>query len=477
MSNKTTIYIDDTSIRLLVTNGIIPKTWASVSLEQGLIEGLIVNDTAKVGDVLAQLVKKNKLPSRNISLGISAVNCLTRQLTMPAMPKNMLAEAVIHEAKRLLPIPLEELYLSWQIVPSAAGKTAVVLVALRRASIDPLLQAFKLAKLKVQNLTIKPLAMARLIKEKNALMVDVQSSEFDVVIISDDIPQPIRSVSFPSAELNWQEKSKIIIDEIDRTIKFYNTNNPGKPLDPSIVMYTGGELVEQSKLCSQLSEQFGFKIQPLLVTETQDTDFQPDYYAVNLGLAVKPQTSISEINRLNLLPEMYRPNQIKWSRALAIPGIAIFAGAIVVLAFMVNGASLNIISTRNQLNAANQTLQEKQIEKQKLNKDIKDLQAKLTALTTSQNGYKIFVDTLTKQAELTNQDLQAIFTNLPKTVIFSKLSIDNRTLEVDGNTLDETAVLDYAKVLEKTGYFTQTVVSDIQLKDDTTHASVITLYK
>ena len=87
------------------------------------------------------------------------------------------------------------------------------------------------------------------------------------------------------------------------------------------------------------------------------------------------------------------------------------------------------------------------------------------------------MDTLTKQADLTNRDLQEVVSNLPNTVIFSKLSLDDRTLEVDGNTLDETAVLDYAKVLEKTGYFTQTVVSDIQLKDDTTHASVITLYK
>jgi len=477
MANKTTIYIDDTCIRLLVINGNVPKAWDSFPLQEGVIEGLIVNDAAKVSDALIQLVKKQPLPSRNVILGISAVNCLTRQLTMPAMPKNMLAEAIIHEAKRLLPIPLEELYLSWQIIPSVPGKTVAILVALRRASVDSLLQAFKLAKLKVQNLTIKPLAMARLITDKNALLIDVQSSEFDVVIISNGIPQPIRSVSFPSAGLNWQEKSKIITDEIDRTIKFYNTNNPGKPLDPNMVMYAGGDLVEQSKLCSLISKQFGFKIEPLHVTQMPETDFQPNYYAVNIGLAVKQQTPISDINRLNLLPEAYRPNQIKWTRTLAVPGIVIFAGAIVALAFIVNDASANIVSTRHQVDTANQTLQAKQIEKQKINKDIKDLQAELDTLNSSQNGYQIFVDTLTKKADLTNRDLQAASTNLPDAVKLTALILDDKTLEVDSNTLDETAVLDYAKVMEDTGYFTQIVVSDIKLKDDTTHASVITLYK
>jgi len=476
MSNKTTIYIDDTGIRLLVTNGTIPKTWGSELLPQGLIDGLIVNDTAKLGDVLARLIKQYELSRRNITLGISAVNCLTRQLNMPAMPKNMLAEAVIHEAKRLLPIPLEELYLSWQIVPSAPGKTAVVLVALRRASIDSLLQAFKLAKLKVQNLTIKPLAMARLIKDKNALMVDVQASEFDVVIISDGIPQPIRSVSFPSAELGWEEKSKIIIDEIDRTIKFYNTNNPGKPLDIDITMYAGGELLAQSKLCKLIVEQFGFKIKPLHIGQTTDADFTPDYYAVNIGLAAKPATSISEINRLNLLPEIYHPNQIKWSRALSIPVVVVLIGVAVLLTLLINSASVNIISTRNQLNTANQTLQGKQIEKQKLNKDTKNLQAELDTLNSTQNGYQVFVDTLTRQADLTNRDLQAAVSDLPVTVKLTGLVLDNSTLAVNGIALDETFILGYAKALEQTGYFTQTVVSDIKLKDNT-HLYVITLSK
>jgi type IV pilus assembly protein PilM len=478
MSSKTTIYIDDTGIRLLVMNGNIPKAWGNVLLQEKLIEGGIVNDAAKLGDELTQLVKKQPLPSRNVTVGISAVNCLTRQLTMPAMPKNMLAEAVNHEAKRLLPIPLEELYLSWQIVPSAPGKTVVILVALRRSSVDRLLQAFKFAKLKVQNLTIKPLAMARLITDKNALLVDVQSSEFDVVIISDGIPQPIRSVSFPSPELNWQEKSKIITDEIDRTIKFYNTNNPDKPLDPDMVMYASGDLIKQSKLCNLLSKQFGFKIEPLNITPMPEADFQPNYFAVNVGLAVKQQTLGSEINRLNLLPEIYRPNQIKWTRALTIPGIAIFAGVIVVLAFMVNSASRNVVSARNQLNTANQTLQEKQIEKLKLNKDIKNLQAELDTLNSSQNGYQIFTDTLTKQADLTNTDLETAITNLPDAIALTSLSLDDKTLEVNGYTLDETVVFDYARVMESTGYFTQAVVSDIKLKqDEGTHSCVITLYK
>ncbi|MDD5287988.1 MAG: pilus assembly protein PilM [Dehalococcoidales bacterium] len=472
----TTIYIDDTSIRLLTTKGNLVKSWAGMSLKQGLIEGLIVNDTARVAAKLTQLIKKHKIPTRKVVLGISAVNCLTRQLTMPSLPRNMFGEAVLREARRLLPLPLEQLYLSWQIVPSSGDKTQVLLIAIRRTSIESLIQALKLAKLKVQNLTIKPLALTRLVKDKNAIIVDVQSSEFDVVVMADSIPQPIRTVSFSSQELSWQEKSQTIIDEIDRTIKFYNTNNSGKPLDPNAIMYVSGELSDQQELHSLLSDKFGFRVEPLQAPMNHPAGFPSGNYLVNIGLAGKQLTAISEVSRLNLLPEAFRPNQIKWSRALAIPCTAIFASVAITLVLLIAGASDNITSARNQLDVTSKILQEKQLQKQAIKKEIKVMGDTLKSINVSNDACVKFLDTLTIHADNTNRDLLAVVDNLPGNVSIIGISLNDQTLIVQGTATSEADSLNYAKALENTGRFTQTVVSNINLENGTS-GYILTLLK
>ncbi|MBN1643454.1 MAG: pilus assembly protein PilM, partial [Dehalococcoidales bacterium] len=119
----TTLYIDDIGIRLQVTKGNLVRFQGSIPLEPSLIEGLIIKDTAEVASRIRIFLKKNKIRTRRVIFGISAAHSLTRLLTLPILPKSLLDEAIVREAKRLLPLAIEELYLSWQIVSSAEGKT------------------------------------------------------------------------------------------------------------------------------------------------------------------------------------------------------------------------------------------------------------------------------------------------------------------------------------------------------------------
>ena len=74
---------------------------------------------------------------------------------------------------------------------------------------------------------IKPLALARLAREPNAIIVDVQPSEFDIIIMVNGIPQPIRTVPFSREALSLKERLVIVKDELERTVQFYNSNNAG----------------------------------------------------------------------------------------------------------------------------------------------------------------------------------------------------------------------------------------------------------
>ena len=84
MANKiVTLYIDETSARLLVTSGKRIKKWAELSLEPGSAK---VNANVKEAEIAAkvnQLFKSQKVRRKKVIVGLSGLHCLTRPLTLP----------------------------------------------------------------------------------------------------------------------------------------------------------------------------------------------------------------------------------------------------------------------------------------------------------------------------------------------------------------------------------------------------------
>ncbi|MBN1643200.1 MAG: PilN domain-containing protein, partial [Dehalococcoidales bacterium] len=344
-------------------------------------------------------------------------------------------------------------------VSSAEGKTQVFLAATRRKSIDSLMQTLKLAKLNVQSMTIKPLALARLVKDNKAIIVDVQQSEFDVIVLSGGVPQPIRTVPFSSASISWGEKTQLITEEIGRTVDFYNTTS-GKTLGNDTILYTTGEFIDPSELRQSISSKFGFSVQSLKSSFIQLSDSRADYYFVNSSLAIQTQVASSQIAELNILPEVFR-SKIKWGRVVAIPATVILAVVIAGMVILINDVSANIASVSDQLASSNKILQEKQLERQTIAKEIKTIESNLAKARPSLSEYGDFLIILTERADEINQDMLAVLENLPSNVTLKTFSLGGTSLAVSGDSESETEILSYARALEKTGRFSEVVISTI----------------
>ena len=104
-----TLYLDDTSIRLLVTSGQRIKKWADVPLEPGMMKNAVILKQEEVAAKIKQLFKVRKINTKKIILGVSGLHCLTRPILLPQLPKDMLEEAIRREAKRILPVSPEQL--------------------------------------------------------------------------------------------------------------------------------------------------------------------------------------------------------------------------------------------------------------------------------------------------------------------------------------------------------------------------------
>ena len=81
--NIVTLYIDDTSIRILVTQGKKIIDWVDSPLEPGLVKNGLVLKEADIVAKIQQLFKDKKINKGNVLLGMSGSGCLSRLLCVP----------------------------------------------------------------------------------------------------------------------------------------------------------------------------------------------------------------------------------------------------------------------------------------------------------------------------------------------------------------------------------------------------------
>ena len=467
MAKKTVnLYIDDTSIRLLLAQGKRIKKWADLPLEPGLVKNGVVHKEATVAAKIKQLFQVRKIKTKKVNIGVSGFHCFSRPLTLPQLPKVMLDEAVRREAKRVLPVPPEKLYLSWQSLPAPEGKSQVFIVAIPCKAADALFKMLRQVGLKPDLMDLKPMLLAKVVKEATAVIVDVQPTEFDLVIMADGIPQPIRTVPVPSEALSWQEKLPMIRNELSRTIEFYNSNNPEERLDPDVPIYVSGELANEAELCQSLSDEIGHPVLPLPSPLECPEGLDPNRYLANMGLVLKKISANNEsglsVTSLNVLPTVYRPEPISLTRILAVPAAVIAISFVLLLAALVQNTSADIAATHGRLNTTDQLLQQKLAQKQILTEKIAELEKKIAEAETSGGNFAGAVAGLEKQTNAVNGNLEVTVNSLPSSISLSNVSHTSSILTVKGRAPTEEEVLSYLRELEESGRFSTITITSMR---------------
>jgi len=468
-----TLYIDDSNVQLLVTTGKRIKKCASLSLEQGLVQGSVVVNEAEVAGKIKQLLKEQKVGDKKIVLGLSGLHSFTCVITLPKIPNSMLAEAVVREAKRLLPVPLEQLYLSWQIIPTNDKKIWVFAVGVPCTAADSILNMLRKIGLIPYLMDVKPLTLLRTVKDSTAVIVDVRPTEFDIAILGDGIPHPIRTIPLTGRDLSWQEKYPIIRDDLDRTMKFYDSNNPDNTLSPVVPIYVSGELAGETAVCQYLSEEMEHPVIPISSPLTFPDGIDVNKYMVNIGLALM-ETAVKArpvpmIANLDVLPSAYRPKSFSLVRVLALTTAIAVIGLRVPQITLIQLNTNKMEAMNSQLNTVNHVLLQKRQQMQQLKKSTNDAQI-------IHDTFAEAVDTLNSNREIFNTCLKTVVNYLPESVVMSSISHDGSTININLESVEEKTVLNYAWQLQNTNLFSEVNVAQI-VKEVDGEASFILVCK
>ena len=465
------LYIDDISIRLLVTRGKEVSKWLYVPLDSGLVESAVIIKEDEVSSKIKNMLDTEEIKTKKVNVGISGLLCLTRAITFPQLPKTMLAEAVVREAKKVMPMAMENLYnVSWQSMPSPKNEMRAFMIAVRQKTIDALVRTLNKAGLEIRFLDLKPLALSRAVAEKTAIILDVQPNEFDIVVMAEGIPQPIRTVPFPQNIQSLPEKLQMVVEHTDNTVKFYNSHNADKPLPPNTPIFLSGELVSEPELHQSLSDKLGHPVHLLPSPLKCPDNFNLGQFTVNIGLALRElplgnKTGLS-VAKLNTLPIAYQPKHFSLARVSVVPGMAVFAIAVIPLVMLIQGTSTNLEAMQNQLEMTNQLIGQKQTEKQELLENIAELEQRLAEAEASRDAFNEAFVNLEDQNIVVNGDVAAANNFLPDTVSLSMVNHDGKIMSIDGQAPGENEVLLYASSLRDSNRFVEVMVAKMARTDD-----------
>lgn len=458
----TTIYIDDSAIWVLVAKGRQPRKWASMRLEPGLVRGGVILDEDAVASKVKELWQSEGIGSKRVVAGISGINCLYRTMTLPELAKDLLPEAVKREAGRVLGVPLEQLHLSWQILPSLTHETLVYLAGSPRNSVDGLISLLRKAGLDPYLMDLKPLALARTTTESRAIIIDVQSASFDIVVIAERIPQVIRSVPLPQ-EASLEEKISLIKEELNRAITFYNSSHMDKPIEASVPLLVAGELAQQEDAWKLLMGRQQRPVQVLASPMESPEDFPSSQYVTNIGLALKEVLTSEKgaiaysLVNFNALPEIYMPKPHPLSEILFIPTIIVGITLVAFGVFVNINALAHTTALRAELTAMNQMIISQHVQAQ----EISALRTQVSSVEATADVFTTTLHDFTAGRDEVNDDLSQINSCLPGAVDLASITHSDDTLTVTGLADDEDAVFRYAKDLRASGRFVLVVITEM----------------
>lgn len=170
-------------------------SFSKLSFDSGLIErGEIKDEKALIEAIktVLTLVKGEKLKTKYSVVSLPEEKTFSQIIQLPRMKEEELKEAVYFEAENYIPLPLNEVYLDYQIVPPLydhLDHLDVLIIALPKKIVDSYLLSCQKAGLKPLVLESESQAISRAVIKNNLspqplLVIDLGKKKTSLIIFS-----------------------------------------------------------------------------------------------------------------------------------------------------------------------------------------------------------------------------------------------------------------------------------------------------
>lgn len=282
-----TISIEGPLLRLLAVKGDQVQHWEQISLPERVMQSGVVTDPAAVGERIKELLEARNLPRNRIVSAISAHRAIFRTMTLPAMDDELIAGAVDRKVRQEIPMPAGETDLSWTVLGRRESELELFVVAIPRAILDAHVQALRAADIRPRAVDVSPLALMRTANRDQGVVVNLEDHSLSVVVVQGRRPAIVRTVPLNPESTSPQARLELLVQELERTTKFYNESHKDAVLAEGTPVTATGRIFNEAAMIERLAARVRYPVGPPNPPLRVPEKFPVPQYAVNVGLALK----------------------------------------------------------------------------------------------------------------------------------------------------------------------------------------------
>ena len=100
------------------------KTYGYADISTNVLGGAIDKNNQLIADYINTIARKSNIQTRQVVAALPTFSVFNFIINLPPMPKKDLTSAIKWEAKKFIPVPIEEMILDWKILNKKKVKDA-----------------------------------------------------------------------------------------------------------------------------------------------------------------------------------------------------------------------------------------------------------------------------------------------------------------------------------------------------------------
>ncbi|MEO8065845.1 MAG: type IV pilus assembly protein PilM [Candidatus Doudnabacteria bacterium] len=196
--------ISDNSIKIMqldqTKNGFKPSVFANSALSDKVISNhMIINEKRLADNISDALLRAVGLTTKFVVCSVPEAKSFVRTLTIQKMSDSEIDSSVPFEIEQEIPIPVDQVYLDWQINREVGGKLELLVMATPKDYMDSLVKCLRLAKLVPVAMELESQATARAVigaadLKNNVLIIDVATNQTSFIIADSGVIEYTSSI-------------------------------------------------------------------------------------------------------------------------------------------------------------------------------------------------------------------------------------------------------------------------------------------
>jgi hypothetical protein len=278
--------IEADSARLLTVKGSTVVKASEVPIPKGYIKNTVIDNPQGVADIISDLFKQDKVSRQDLYVAMNNFRSVSRIITLPGISHGGIEEAVMWAAEREMPVPLDTIYLTWQLLDKTASGQNIFLLSVPRDTYTQFVKALWAAGISTKAIDSKLIALSRLIHNEKNIIIDLESDSISVIIQVNGIPMAMQTALFPMANTVVEDRVKRAADDLYRIIEYHNKTRSEQPLNRDTGIYLTGGIVND-EIIELVKQNTGRTVVLPDIPLTVPDNFSPQRYAVNIGLILR----------------------------------------------------------------------------------------------------------------------------------------------------------------------------------------------